>query len=407
VRSRGRVAASLAGVVALAAPALCAQAGDPAREFNGVPRLAQNSPRPTQAAVAAALERAVSFLLEGQNRDGSWGGPGNAAYTDLWPNAEAHRSFTVATSGLAVMALLRHGGAEGIAERARLACDRGVAFLVAHHDLRRCDDWDQDDVWGLLYGLQGLAVALRHPWFAASDRRPAMTGAAHALAERIAACQSPTGGWGYYAEKDDAWLAQWSTSFTTAAMVNALCDARAAGVPFDAKPFGAAVRAVERCRLQSGAFTYDVMALPEPGSLEGINDVRGSLGRIQVCHLALLRGGKPRSESDLARGLDLFFRHHMYVDCARMRPIPHEAYHRNASYFYLFGHFYAGELLAHVPAAARKEFAGKLAFEVMKTQERSGASWDDHFADYTRYYGTAFAAMALGSALDALVTDAP
>jgi hypothetical protein len=368
----------------------------------GVPRLAQNSPPPSAEDVRAALKRAIGFLLGAQNADGSFGGLRNMAYTDFWPNVEAERSWTVGSSSLCAMALMREGPRAGDGERAKAAVERAVAYVVANHDLRRCDDWDIDDVWGLLYGTELLSNALVHPWFAEAEERAAITAAAQRMLERIAYYQSPTGGWGYYADQIDGWRPQWSTSFTTAAMVGALCDARSAGLTVDAKRLEAAVRAVARCRLPNGAFTYDVMALPEPGSLESINDLRGSLSRIQVCNLALVRGGRSPGQATLARGVDEFFRHHMYLDCARMRPIPHEAYHKNAGYFYLFGHFYLGELLSELPPAARRDAAGKLAFEVIKTQEKSGASWDFWMSDHARCYGTAFAAMALGRALTAL-----
>jgi len=387
--------------LALALSALPAQqsTGEAGAPPSGIPRLSSRSPRPERDEVAAALARAVSYLREAQNGDGSWGGVRNMTYTDHWPNVEAHRSWTVATTGLAVMALLRHGGDD---DGARAAVARGVAHLVAHHDLRRCDDWDIDHVWGLLYGLQGLSHALAHPAHAQAAERPARVAAATRMVERIADCQSPNGGWAYYADPIAAWRPEWATSFTTAAMIEALCDAREVGIGIEPRRLEAALRAVARCRLPGGAFTYDVMALTEPGSLESINDVRGSLARIQVCHLALRRGTRPPDQAELARGLDLFFRHHIYLDCARMRPIPHEAYHANAGYFYLFGHFYAGELLPALAPAARRDAAGRLAFEVMKTQERSGASWDYWMSEYTRSYGTAFAAMALGRALEAL-----
>jgi hypothetical protein len=374
----------------------------------GVPPLAITSPAPTVEAIADGERRAVAWLLGAKNGDGSWGGARNTTYTDVWPNVEAHRSWTVATTGLAVMALLRlgkdepHASAAHDASSASAAIDRGIDYVVANHDLRRPDSWDVDDVWGLLYGLQGLADALHDPRFADSPRRDAMRSAAAKMVERAFYYQSPTGGWAYYTDEVDAWRPQWSTSFTTAAMIGALCDARAAGLEVDAKRFDAAVRTVAHCRLPEGAFTYNVSAITEVRSLEGIDDVRGSLGRIPACDLALALGGRSPSERDLVHGYDLFFREHMYLDCARMRPIPHEAYHKNAGYFYLFGHFYAGELLGRLPAAARKDAASKLAFEVLKTQEKSGASWDYYMADYGRPYGTAFAAMALGRVLEVL-----
>jgi hypothetical protein len=325
---------------------------------------------------------------------------------EYWPNAEAHRSWQVATTGLALEALLRHGGET---EDSRAAAERALDWIVRHHDLRRCDDWDIDNVWGFLYGVEGMAAAAAHPWFAQEPRRAAIDAALARLLARIADYQSPNGGFGYYADSIDAWRPQWATSFTTAAMVLAIEQARAVGGAFDPAALAAARRAVARCRLPDGAMTYDVMAIPAPDdAVEGINVVRGSLGRIAVCDLALLTapagagGPRPPDAATLARGVDLFFRHHAYLDVARMRPEPHEAYHLNSGYFWCFGHFYVGELLPWLPPAERRAAAGKLAAAVMKAQERDGSVWDYWFADNTRAYGTAFAAMALGRASAAL-----
>ncbi len=365
----------------------------------GVPPLAIRSAPPTRAEVEAGLAGAIGWLRGAQLASGAWGGCANMLHHETWPNVEAHRSWQVATTGLVVEALLRHGGDDSAC---RAQVERAVDWIVANHDLRRCDDWDIDNVWGFLYGVEALAGAARHPWFAEGERRGAIDAAMAKLLARIADYQSPNGGWSYYADEIDAWRPQWATTFTTAAMVLAIDEARAAGQPFDEKRLAAARRAIARCRLPTGAFTYDVMALPEPGRFEKINDPRGALGRIPVCDLVLLDSEQPPDAQTLARGVDLFFRHHAYLDVARMRPTPHEAYHQNSGYFYFFGHRYLGELLPRLPAALRRDTAGKLAFEVLKTQARDGSCWDYQFASNTKPYATAFAALTLGRARDAL-----
>jgi hypothetical protein len=85
--------------------------------------------------------------------------------------------------------------------------------------------------------------------------------------------------------------------------------------------------------------------------------VRGSLSRIQACNLALILGGSRSARPRSRAASTTSSAHHLFLDCARMRPIPHEAYHKNAGYFYLFGHFYAGELLSRLPVAVRKDDA--------------------------------------------------
>lgn len=402
---RRRFAGAGALVAALAVAPRGEAGGAPdGGEGRAVPPLAVRSPAPSRQAVASALGRAVAALRAAQKSGGAWGGAGNMLHHETWPNVEAQRSWEVATTGLAVVALLRHGGE---AADCRAAVERALDWMVANHRLRRCDDWDIDQVWGWLYATHAFGAAAQHAWFRDGERRAALDGALAWLVARIADYQSPNGGWAYYTDQIACWRPEWATSFTTAAMLLALDEARAAGHDLAPERRAAAVRAVARCRLPNGAFTYDVSALPMPDGPEGINDVRGSLGRIGVCELALIRGGRRAPEAVLARGVDAFFRHHAYLDLARMRPWPHEAYHYNSGYFYFFGHAYLGELLPELDAALRSDAAGKLAFEVIKTQQQDGSFWDYYMSDNTRPYATAYAILALGRALDAMGPAAP
>jgi hypothetical protein len=50
------------------------------------------------------------------------------------------------------MTLLRHAEDD---VRGRTAVASGIDYIVKNHDLRRCDDWDIDDVWGCSTGCRG------------------------------------------------------------------------------------------------------------------------------------------------------------------------------------------------------------------------------------------------------------
>ena len=53
------------------------------------------------------IRRGSDFLIETPNPDGSWGGFRKPMIYDRgWSNIETHRSWTIATTGLAVMALM-------------------------------------------------------------------------------------------------------------------------------------------------------------------------------------------------------------------------------------------------------------------------------------------------------------
>ena len=67
---------------------------------------------------------------------------------------------------------------------------------------------------------------------------------------------------------------------------------------------------------------------------------------------------------DLLEGLDEFFEHHRFLDVARKKPYPHEAYYANSGYFYFFGHYYAARILELLPVAEKVRYQARLAREV-------------------------------------------
>jgi len=358
--------------------------------------LAQASPVPATA-VRAAREHAVRFLVETQNADGSWGGARNASYNDLWENPETHEAWTVATSGLVVMALLGEGEAEAV----RGALARALPRLVRGAALKRCSEWDMDDFWGYAYGLQALARVLADSRYAAAPERAELERAARAYHDKLVGMRS--GGWAYYANAEDAWRPVWTTSFGSATAVLALVDARRAGLAIDEAALHAGVRAIELCRLPTGAYTYSLEAFPSPGSLEGIDQLKSSLGRTQACNAALRADdSKALDEAALTRDLDAFFEHHRFLQIAKGRPIPHEAYYRVASYFFWYGHWHAALVLDELPAERRAGYADQLARLVLRNQEADGSMWDHVMHDYPRFYGTAYGVLTLQSVERAL-----
>lgn len=349
--------------------------------------LQRSTPAPSDAEVMAAEAKALAFLLAAQNADGSFGSARNASFNDLWSNPETHKAWTVGTTGLACMALLGAGG------ECEPALRRAVDALVAKSDLKRVSEWDLDDVWGYIYGLQALSRVLEDPRFGQGDARGRIERAARTYEDKLARCRAC--GWGYYANAEAAWLPEWSTSFTTAAAVLALVEARSAGLPVADSVIEPGVKAIELCRLPSGAFTYSLEAIPKPGRLEGIDNVKGSTGRIQVCLLALSKAGREISVEQRTSGLDLFFENHRFLELGRRRPIPHESYYAVAGYFYYFGHYYAAEVISSLPKEKREPYASRLLRIVLDTQEKDGSMTDYVMHDYPRPYGTAYGLLVM------------
>jgi hypothetical protein len=344
---------------------------------------------------ALAIRGGVDYLRATQNADGSWGGVKNATFTSSFANPATYKTWQIGASALATRALLEVGhGDEDVA-----AVERGLDFLMANADPVRPAEWDVDNVWALVYGLDAVARALQHPRYAAGPRREKLVAAGQSMLAGLKRYQSPRGGWGYYSSPDAGWRPEWATSFTTAVGVLAIVEARAAGLAIDEKVYGAAVAAVKRARLPNGAYEYSVNALPDHLSLESINQVKGSLGRIQVCNLALYRAGAGITRRDLVEGLEQFVKHHKFLDVARNKPIPHEAYYANAAYFYLFAHYYAAQVLGELSTAERAKFAPHVEAGILAARQKDGAMWDFWIAASSKAYGTAFGTLGLEHAL--------
>jgi len=350
----------------------------------------EDTPLPTPAVIVAALERGVAYLISVQNQDGSWGSWDKPAH-EFWSNPYTHKAWIAATTGLGVMSMLDHPGNE----QALAAADRGLDYLLAAETPKRPGDWDVDNTWGYVYGLDALAAALANPRYRDSPREPKLRAKAAECIEALSKYQTPSGGWGYYDFETLADRPSWATSFETAAALAALVSAKEQGLALPPNMLEAAVKGLQRTRLANGAFDYSLDPVPFMG-LEWINNVKGSLSRIQAGHYALLRAGASGlTHAQVLWGLDQFFEHHRFLDVARQKVVPHEAYYLNSGYFYYFGHYYAARLLTLLPEAERTRYASRLAREIVKTQAADGSMWDFYVNTYGPAYGTAFGVMTL------------
>lgn len=352
------------------------------------------------ASTRIAIQNGLRYLIKSQNDDGSFGGHKNATFTSSFGNPHTYHCWQVGTSALATQALIELGG-----DDAADAAWQGLAYLMQNARLRRPAEWDLDNNWGLIYGLNTLAIALKDPRYLDSPREAPLREAAQIMLEGLQRYQSARGGWGYYADPNAAWRPDWSTSFTTAAGVLALVHAKSAGLLVDEKMFAAAVRAVDRARLPSGAYKYDVSAVPRPMRMESIDQTKGSLGRIQVCNHALREAGVEVGDDAIQQGVDDFIRYHRFLDAARNKPIPHEAYYANAAYFYLFAHYYAAFTIAELEPERRREPYAHLRRHIMKCQQEDGSMWDFWIAENTKVYGTAFGILGLNRSLEQPAAD--
>ncbi len=377
---------------------LCAAAQDPAAPAPGAPPAAQTPAMARPVAPLSAdearsvVKRALGWMVAKQNPDGSWG---SDKPVSLWEQNYSRASFyawQMAGDALCCQALMV---ADETPER-RAALEKALDWVVTRPLPKRGSDWDIDSTWPALMGFNCMVQAAQDARFQSPEWQKKIKARALEWNEYLAKSQDPLGGWGYYEGPVISRRPTWSTSFATASVIPALVEAAQLGWPVDTKMTGRAVAYIRECQLPTGAIEYSLDPTPDPSLGEGINNVKGSLGRIQVAGWALRKAGeKTMTDERLRWGLEQFFKEHKFLDVAYLRPIPHEAYYKNAGYFYFFGHYHAARVINCLPEAEQEAWHAKLRAEIAKAQQEDGSMVDFIGSFYSWTYATSFAVMAL------------
>lgn len=371
---------------------LCAALGSAsARENPLVPAGRAGVPATLDAEAArGTATRCLDWLLANQRQSGAWA---HAVVGDSWEAGfavETHYCWQIAASSLANMALL----AAPPTEARTAALEKGLRWLATTRMPKRGNDWDTDFMWAALYGSVALTEAYDHPRLAESAAlRRDLAARARRFIAILEANQAPLGGWAYYDDPPTTRRNKWATSFCTALILPTLARARDLGWLADERTIDRAIRYVEKSRLPNGAYQYSVDMTPWVGG-DSINQVKGSLSRIQVCEWALHIMGR-RTDADVRRGLEPFFADHKFLDAARLKPIPHESFYYNAGYFYCFGHYYAALAIERLPLAEREAWHARLRPHLVKTIRRDGSTSDFLRGSYMVVASTSYSILAL------------
>jgi Prenyltransferase and squalene oxidase repeat len=359
---------------------------------------AANESLRTKAAAIAGADRALAFLVSTQHPDGSWGSKSTDSLFDDGFAAETYYCYQMGAHSLAVLALRR---APETQDR-RAALEKSVRWLSTAVMPLRGSNWDNDAVWAWLYGTVAMTEIARDPRFANDDWRGPVAKRGMEFVRWLEKNQVPDGGFGYYDDPIYTQRPKWATSFSTSAVLPALAVAMQLGWAQDPETAARAARYIQKCRLPNGAYEYDLNPIPRVRGGEEINNVRGSLGRIQACNWALAQFGDASITTDRIRdGVKLFFEHHKFLAVARMRPVPHEAYYANAGYFFYFGHFYCSQTIELLPSEEREPFREQLREKLLLTQRKDGSFCDFQSTSYMTTSSTAFSALALLAGIEA------
>jgi len=348
---------------------------------------------PSATAIDEAIDRGQRFLLDHQNKDGSWGSAHRTKALNIYaPVPGAHHAFRSAVTALCVLSLIETARPDGETGGAR---GRGEAWLMENLPrLRRANATALYNVWGHAYGIQAL-VAMARSLPADVPRRREIERLIAGQIDRLARYEFVNGGWGYYDLDAHTQKPSGSpTSFTTATALIALNAANELGVPVPAKLVERAMASLRRQQKNDFSYAYGEYLRFYP--MMGINRPAGSLGRSQACNLAQrLWGNRKITDAVLTTWLDRLFARNGWLSMGRKRPVPHESWNQVAGYFYYYGHYYAALCLKQLPDADQPTYQRQLAHVLLAHQEADGSWWDFPLYDYHQAYGTAFALMAL------------
>ena len=367
-------------------------------------QLATTGPKPAPITppepeeITTSINRGIQFLLDDQRPDGSWGSPENTKGLNIYaPPPGAHDAFRTGVTSLVLMAIVEAEPTLTNEQRpaAVAAIECGEAWLVERLPrLRRASPDALYNIWGHAYSIQAL-VKLHDRAAADPDRQATLKDLAATQVDLLRRYSFVNGGWSYYdmlagaQHPSDA-----AFSFCTATALIALHDAQTLDIEFPDVLAQKAIRSIRRQQKPDFSYAYGEHLRMDP--MHPVNRPAGSLGRSQVCNLALRLYGEQRITDDvLETWLDRLFAREGWLSLGRKRPVPHDSHFYVAGYFYYYGHWYAAQCIDQLPAARRPHFQDFLAHILLPHQEKDGSWWDYPLYNYHQQYGTAMAVMSL------------
>lgn len=387
------------------------------------PPLATQGPKPAAITslpneeILASIERGVEFLVQSQRENGAWGSAESQRYYGITaPIPGAHEAFRTAVTSLAIAALIESAGQfEGERrEVVQTAIEKGQDWLLEHGDeLRRAapdaNGQRRDShlhrrtftlysVWGHAYAIHALAL-LHHRAEGDEKLQAKLKSLIEYQVDRLRRCAFLNGGWGYYDMVARTKTPSGSPiSFTTATVLITLQEAAELGVEFPAELTQKALDSILRQRYPDFSYAYGEYLRFYPRM--DINRPGGSLGRSQVCNLAMRMYGDPLvTDEVLTNWLNRLIARNGWLSMSRKRHIPGESPHFAdfgvAGYFYYYGHYYAAMCVEELPESERPFYQDHLAAIIVPLQEKDGSWWDFLLYDYHQAAGTGMAVSTL------------
>lgn len=349
----------------------------------------------------AGLDQAVRWILDNQKKKGDWGYMEERPYDIYLGSINSLHVWGNASTALCAMGLMMQPATEEI----NGALTRALEYLIEAPDTPRATMDAFYNVWSHAYMIQALARAMQDARF--SDMKPRLKKRAEHELRRLLDHQSLDGGWGYYdfTHRTLRPSGDLSTSFTTAAALVAMRDARTVDLAIRDHNVQIGLDYLERHRIPNGAYYYSSGHMYYP--MSSANLPRGSLGRSQSGDNALFTWNRSITPETLQAQLDYFFKDHVFIEIGRGRQFPHEAWYATAPYYYYFGHYYASRNVLGLPREIQPKYGAELARLVAAGQYDDGSFWDYPLYGYHKPYGTGYAVIILSNCKQAVEQSAP
>ncbi len=335
----------------------------------------------------AAIQNGLNFLVESQNKDGSWGShdpqiAGLANFGFRTVNRGSQDAVRIACTAICAEALLDQPNLTPPQEE---ALQRAVQQLLtvrkfAYHP------GESFNTWGYGYQL-GFLVRLNETSLDENDHQRIFP-AAQACVDGLLRFQQHGGGWGYYAGVMRDFE---SMSFNTAFFGLSLFRGQQMGLSVPEGMVVDATRAVQRQRAPDGSFLYSSR---HQNQGQSVLMNLGSGSRTISSALAMYEMGL-YDKAQLQQAMRIFSNGENYLEQGRKLIQPHSAVHAISGYFFFFGYNYATEVAEILGDEISQPRWDRFAWTMLRTQEKDGRWWDTAAADYGDKWGTGFAVMSL------------
>ncbi len=343
--------------------------------------------------VKNATEKGIAYLLKNQNKNGSW--------------SKGKQGDSAAVTSLACLALIAWPDIEK--ERSSKALDEGTKFVINALTRGAPDDKNLSKVaafyWDSSYAIVFLSKAYQKSKNAQIEE--AIKKGLQFFQEK----QLQNGGWAYNPKKGLTY------TFVTAIVIDALLEVKKCGMAVDEEMFKKGVLALKSERKSNGTFPYkgghhaneEIIERKISNykdyklDSEGIGDSAGRtiLGEL-ILHLV-----KEISQEDLQKACELFLKHRDRLEevLKKTKPgedpdnpgkgkLPHLPPYGAATYYYFFGHYYAGKAISNLSGEPKKLMMSKLHEVILRDQDKEGF-WVDSEKSAGKNCGTAMALLIL------------